>query len=55
VTREAENTAGVEVIVTRNISDFTASSIPTVLPREFLAMLSAGRMSNQIQINQWKK
>ena len=40
VTSEAANAAEVEVIVTRNIPDFTASSIPAVLPGEFLAMLS---------------
>lgn len=38
VTSEAANAAGVEVIVTRNIPDFVASSIPAVLPEEFLAM-----------------
>jgi predicted nucleic acid-binding protein len=40
VTSEAANTAGLEVIVTRNISDFIASSVPAVLPEEFLVMLS---------------
>ena len=39
VTSEAANAAGVEMIVTRNKPDFTASSIPAVLPREFLAMI----------------
>jgi predicted nucleic-acid-binding protein len=38
VTSEAGSAAGVEVIVTRNTSDFAASSIPAVLPEEFLAM-----------------
>jgi len=38
VTGEAANAAGVEVIVTRNTPDFVDSSIPTVLPEEFLAM-----------------
>ena len=38
VTSEAANAAGVEVIVTRNTPDFVDSSIPTVLPEEFLAM-----------------
>lgn len=38
VTSEAANAAGVEVIVTRNKSDFTASAIPALLPDEFLAM-----------------
>lgn len=38
VTSEAANAAGVEVIVTRNKSDFTASLIPALLPDEFLAM-----------------
>jgi predicted nucleic-acid-binding protein len=39
VTSEAANAAGVEVIVTRNKSDFAASAIPALLPDEFLAML----------------
>jgi len=38
VTSEAANASGVEVIVTRNTSDFVASSIPAVSPEEFLAM-----------------
>lgn len=38
VTSEAANATGVEVIVTRNKSDFTASAIPALLPNEFLAM-----------------
>jgi predicted nucleic-acid-binding protein len=38
VTSEAASTAGVEVIVTRNTSDFATSTIPAVLPVEFLAM-----------------
>lgn len=38
VTSEAANAAGVEVIVTRNTSDFAASVIPAVLPEAFLAM-----------------
>ncbi|MGF1515742.1 MAG: PIN domain-containing protein [Elainellaceae cyanobacterium] len=38
VVSEAANAAGVEVIVTRNISDFVASAIPAVLPEEFLKM-----------------
>ena len=38
VTSEAANASGVEVIVTRNTSDFVTSSIPAVLPEEFLAM-----------------
>jgi len=38
VTIEAANAAGVEVIVTRNMADFVASSVPAVLPEEFLAM-----------------
>jgi hypothetical protein len=40
VTSEAANTAGLEVIVTRNTSDFIASSVPALLPEEFLVMLS---------------
>lgn len=38
VTSEAANAAEVEVIVTRNTSDFIASSVPAVLPEEFLVM-----------------
>lgn len=38
VTSEAANAADVEVIVTRNIADFTDSSVPAVLPEEFLVM-----------------
>lgn len=38
VTSEAANAAGVEAIVTRNKSDFTASVIPALLPDKFLAM-----------------
>jgi predicted nucleic-acid-binding protein len=38
VTSEAANATGVEVIVTRNTSDFVASTLPAVLPEEFLAM-----------------
>lgn len=38
VTSEAANAAAVEVIVTRNKSDFAASAIPALLPDEFLAM-----------------
>jgi predicted nucleic-acid-binding protein len=40
VTSEAANAVSVEVIVTRNISDFGASPIPAILPEEFLIMLS---------------
>jgi predicted nucleic-acid-binding protein len=38
VTSEAASAAGVEIIVTRNIPDFVASSIPAVLPEQFLTM-----------------
>ncbi|WP_254721925.1 PIN domain-containing protein [Kovacikia minuta] len=38
VTSEAANAAGLEVILTRNIPDFVASTIPAVLPEEFLVM-----------------
>ncbi|MDB9517362.1 PIN domain-containing protein [Roseofilum reptotaenium CS-1145] len=38
VTSEAAKAAGVEIIVTRNIPDFVASSILAILPEEFLAM-----------------
>ncbi len=40
VTSEAANAADVEIIVTRNISDFGASSVPAMLPEDFLKMLS---------------
>lgn len=40
VTSQAANAVGVEVIVTRNTSDFVSSSIPAALPEEFLLMLS---------------
>lgn len=36
-TSEAASAAGIEVIVTCNTSDFATSSIPAVLPEEFLA------------------
>lgn len=39
VTSEAANAAGVEVIVTRNTPDFTASAILAIPPAEFLAIL----------------
>lgn len=39
VTSETANATGIEVIVTRNISDFIASPIPAISPEEFLAML----------------
>lgn len=38
VTHEAAIAAGVEIIVTRNIPDFTDSVISIVLPEEFLTM-----------------
>lgn len=37
VTSEATNAVGAEIIVTRNLSDFSSSSIPAVSPQEFLA------------------
>lgn len=40
VTSAAANAAILEVIVTRNTSDFVASSVPAILPEEFLATLS---------------
>jgi hypothetical protein len=40
VTSEAAKAIGLEVIVTRNISDFLASSVPAMRPEEFLATLS---------------
>lgn len=39
VTSEAANAVGVEVIVTRNATDFVTSSVPAVLPEEFLTMV----------------
>jgi hypothetical protein len=39
VTAEAAKAAGIEVIVTRNVSDFVASSVRAMLPEDFLAML----------------
>ena len=38
VVSEAASLAEVDVIVTRNISDFAASIVPAVLPEEFLSM-----------------
>ncbi|MGB3616427.1 MAG: PIN domain-containing protein [Elainellaceae cyanobacterium] len=38
VVSEAASFAEVNVIVTRNTSDFAASIVPTVLPEEFLTM-----------------
>lgn len=38
VTSEAANASGVEIIVTRNPTDFLTSSVPAVLPEEFLIM-----------------
>ena len=40
VTSAAANAIGLEVIVTRNTSDFAASSVPAMPPEDFLAMLS---------------
>lgn len=40
VTSETAKAAGLKVIVTRNISDFIASSVPAMRPEEFLATLS---------------
>ncbi|MBW4648260.1 MAG: PIN domain-containing protein [Kastovskya adunca ATA6-11-RM4] len=40
VTSEAANVAGLEVIVTRNTSDFATSSVSAVLPEEFVVTLS---------------
>lgn len=40
VTSEAAKAIGLEVIVTRNISDFLASSVPAMRPEEFLATIS---------------
>jgi predicted nucleic acid-binding protein len=40
VTDEAAKAIGVEIIVTRNVSDFTASSTAAVIPKDFLKRLS---------------
>jgi predicted nucleic acid-binding protein len=40
VTSETANAEELEIIVTRNKSDFAASSVPAMLPEEFLATLS---------------
>ncbi|MFP4124019.1 MAG: PIN domain-containing protein [Coleofasciculus sp.] len=40
VTIEAALAAGLEIIITRNITDFVASPVPVMLPEEFLASLS---------------
>jgi predicted nucleic-acid-binding protein len=40
VTSAAAMAASLEIIVTRNTFDFVASSVPAVLPEEFLKMLS---------------
>lgn len=40
VTIAAASAAGIEIIVTRNISDYQASSVPAMLPEELLTMLS---------------
>ncbi|MEH2119442.1 PIN domain-containing protein [Nostoc sp.] len=39
VTSAAALTAGLEIIVTRNTPDFVASSVPAMLPDEFLTTL----------------
>ncbi len=39
VTSMAAVLAGLEIIMTRNTSDFTASSVPAMLPEEFLRRL----------------
>ena len=40
VTSEAAKAMGLEIIVSRNTSDFVNSSVPTMLPEDFLAALS---------------
>ncbi len=40
VTSAAANVEGLEMIVTRNTSDFITSSVPAITPEEFLATLS---------------
>ena len=40
VTSEAAKAIGLEIIVSRNTSDFVNSSVPTMLPEDFLAALS---------------
>lgn len=40
VTSKVANAIGVEIIVTRNISDYANSTIPAMLPEDFLATLN---------------
>ncbi|MFW6358385.1 MAG: PIN domain-containing protein [Chroococcales cyanobacterium] len=40
VTSEAANAIGIEIIVTRNLSDFSNSSVPAMIPEEFLKAIS---------------
>lgn len=40
VTSEAAKVMGLDIIITRNVSDFVNSSIPAMLPDNFLANLS---------------
>lgn len=40
VTSEAAKVMGLDIIITRNVSDFVNSSIPATLPDNFLANLS---------------
>jgi FKBP-type peptidyl-prolyl cis-trans isomerase (trigger factor) len=40
VTSEAANAIEIEVIVTRNKSDFASSAVPALFPEEFLARIS---------------
>ncbi|NJL23230.1 MAG: PIN domain-containing protein [Leptolyngbyaceae cyanobacterium SM1_3_5] len=44
VTSEVAFAAGLEVIVTRNVADFVASSVPAMRPEEFLATLSESQV-----------
>ncbi len=40
VTSEAAKAIGLEIVVTRNISDFVNSAVPAMLTEDFLAILS---------------
>jgi len=40
VASEAAKAAGLDLIVTRNLTDFVASSVPALLPNDLLKMLS---------------
>ncbi len=51
VTSAAASVAGLEMIVTRNTSDFVTSSVPAVMPEEFLATLSELTSYGEMQLD----